>query len=221
MRTLKGLYILEAKSFEMIYGPQEQLEIAALADIYASPQTRESIAANPQLLAPAEVLFSGWSGPRLDEAFLDAAPNLKAVFYDAGAMGYILTPAVWEARRSRNQRNCGQFDSRGRVCFGHDPFLPEARLATGAPDPHRAALSSPGWRSGCYGRTVGLVSMGSVARILLRLLEPFELDVLVYDPYLSDEQAEAMGVKKAAPKRCSATATWSRSIRRCWRKRRE
>ena len=51
---------------------------------------------------------------------------------------------------------------------------------------------------GCYRRTVGLVSLGLIARTLLKLLAPFDLDVLVYDPYISGEAAETMGTTKVS-----------------------
>lgn len=198
MNKIKGLYILEAASFGLIYGPDERRDIAERVDIYESPQTRESIAANRELLAPAEVVFSGWSGPRLDEEFLDAAPNLKAIFYGAGAMGYMLTPAVWErgivvtSAITANSIPVAEY-TLATILFSlkHGWRLARQTRAERRFPPRDGA-------PGCYGRTVGLVSLGSIARILLRLLEPFELDVLVYDPYLSDEQAEAMGVTKAS-----------------------
>src|SRR5438067_240238 len=93
---LKGLYILGPSDFELIYGPEERRDIARRVDIYAPPQTRESVRQDPGVLAEADVIFSGWGGPRLDEAFLEAAPRLKALFYGAGTVGYMLTPAFWD-----------------------------------------------------------------------------------------------------------------------------
>src|SRR5438105_11882402 len=85
-RFPKALFILEAASRDLIYGPQEQHELEEHADFYAAPQSRESIASNPGLLRDVEVIFSGWGAPTMDKAFLDAAPNLKAVFYGAGSI---------------------------------------------------------------------------------------------------------------------------------------
>ena len=53
------------------------------------------IVTNPGLLADAEVIFSGWGAPMMDEAFLEAAPNLRAVFYGAGTIGYCTSEAFW------------------------------------------------------------------------------------------------------------------------------
>ncbi len=51
---------------------------------------------------------------------------------------------------------------------------------------------------GCYHSTVGLVSLGIIARTLLKLLKPFDLHVLAYDPHVSQEQAKAMNVELVA-----------------------
>ena len=121
MRKPKGLYILDTASFGLIYGPQEQREIAELVEIYAPPQTRESIAANPELLRPAEVIFSGWGRWLFDQAFLDAAPRLRAIFYGAGGMGNL--PHGLGARHCRHQCDYCQFDPCGGVHAGDDHLL--------------------------------------------------------------------------------------------------
>jgi phosphoglycerate dehydrogenase-like enzyme len=54
---------------------------------------------------------------------------------------------------------------------------------------------------GCYGETVGLIGAGQIGRKLIELLKPFQLRVLVVDPYLSDENAKALGVEKVAMSR--------------------
>src|SRR5438105_1978319 len=93
-QRMKGLYVLNSSDFGLIYGPAERRDIAELVDIIAAPQTRNVARENPGVLADAEVIFSGWGGPVLDEAFLDAAPKLKAFFYAAG--GLDVPPAVGE-----------------------------------------------------------------------------------------------------------------------------
>src|SRR4051794_12355286 len=95
MAKLRGLYVLDTDAYEMIFGPDERRDIERHVDIVAPPQTRQSLAARPELLRDVEVLFSGWGAPLADEAPLDRAPKLEAVFYAAGAVGYWMTEAVW------------------------------------------------------------------------------------------------------------------------------
>ncbi len=91
----KALFVLERRTCDLIYGAEVQASLREMADFYAEPQTRESVALHPEILEKVEVIFSGWGAPRMDRAFLDAAPNLKAVFYGAGTIGYFVTEDFW------------------------------------------------------------------------------------------------------------------------------
>ena len=42
------------------------------------------------------MIFSGWGGPEMDDEFLDAAPNLKVVFYGAGSFKWMVNDYFWE-----------------------------------------------------------------------------------------------------------------------------
>ena len=46
-----------------------------------------------------------------------------------------------------------------------------------------------------HGSTVGSVSLGAIARQLLELLSPFDLNVLVHDPFLTEHDAAVPGVR--------------------------
>src|SRR5688500_6846632 len=96
MPKLKGLFVLDADAFSMVYGPDERDAIAAHVEAVAAPQTSQSLARLPELMRDVDVLFSGWGAPVADDAFLDTAPNLKAIFYGAGAVGSWMTVAVWD-----------------------------------------------------------------------------------------------------------------------------
>jgi D-3-phosphoglycerate dehydrogenase len=46
------------------------------------------------------------------------------------------------------------------------------------------------------GKTLGVVGMGKVAAIVVRVAKALEMNVLVFDPYLTDRKAEELGVSK-------------------------
>ena len=92
----KGLYLLSESAFARIYGADTRREIEAQVEIVAPPQTAETIARDPAALADVQLIFSGWGMARVDEAFLDAAPDLEAIFYAAGTVRYFVTDALWE-----------------------------------------------------------------------------------------------------------------------------
>ncbi|MDQ1300533.1 MAG: hypothetical protein QG637_451, partial [Chloroflexota bacterium] len=91
----KGLYLLGAQNYERIYSAQQREQIAGLVEIVAPPQTADSIRQNLGLLGAVEIIFSGWGCPTLDKELLDAAPNLKIVFYGAGSIRAFTPDEFW------------------------------------------------------------------------------------------------------------------------------
>src|SRR5205823_3035900 len=96
MRPLRGLFILDEEAYRLAYGQSELRDINRHVELLAPCQNYASILDDASLLEKVEVIFSGWGGPRLDEAFLEAAPQLRALFYAAGSLSSILTEAVWK-----------------------------------------------------------------------------------------------------------------------------
>lgn len=47
-----------------------------------------------------------------------------------------------------------------------------------------------------FGKRLGTIGMGQIGSRVLELLEPFDMDVQTYDPYLSEERAAELGVTK-------------------------
>ena len=48
------------------------------------------------------------------------------------------------------------------------------------------------------GKRVGLIGCGHIGRRLVKYLQPFEVDISVYDPYLASEMPDAIGVVKTS-----------------------
>jgi phosphoglycerate dehydrogenase-like enzyme len=194
----KALYILDAGAFEKIYGLSEQAEIAELTEIYAPQQNRHVVAENPALLADAEIIFTGWGAPKLDNALLTAAPRLKAFFYGAGATGgtvapeayargIVVTSAAWA-----NAVPVAEYTVAAITLSLKQVFRSQREIyATGV----RARL--PEALAGAYGTVVGLVSLGAIGRLVverLRCALP-DAQIVVHDPFVDPADAAALGVE--------------------------
>ncbi|MCW3099266.1 MAG: glycerate dehydrogenase [Chthonomonadaceae bacterium] len=198
MAKLRALYILAEGALSLIYGPNEQRDIVAWADIYAPPQTRETIAQNPDLLRDAEAIFSGWGAPVLDTAFLNAAPDLKAFFYGAGATSGLIGPEAWErgivvtSASRANAVPVAEF-TLASIIFALKRALPMMRQGRKA---GKHVQSRP-TVAGTYGATVGLVSLGEIGRLVATRMAAVLPDVVVlaYDPFLAPELAAQYGVE--------------------------
>lgn len=95
-KMLKGLYVMSPNVFENVYSQESQEKIAEYCEILAPVMSKGELLENTELLKEVEVLFSSWGAPLFDETLLDAAPNLKVVFYGAGTLKHVLTDAFWQ-----------------------------------------------------------------------------------------------------------------------------
>ncbi len=179
----------------MIYGLEEQNEISRLVDVIGPPQTPDSILERPDLLQEVEIIFSGWGGPLLDEAFLEKAPNLKGVFYGAGTVRRLVTDAFWE----RDIVLCNAYAANAVPVseFTLASILLSLKLAWRCAAAKRGLTTMPSHSEipGAYGSTVGLVSFGMIARLVRERLRSFDLNVIGFDPLLSEEAAAEMDVE--------------------------
>ena len=195
----KAIYILDPASLDVIYGPEERQEIERRVHLYAPPQSSESIRENLSLLEDAELIFSGWGAPAMDEAFLAAAPKLRVLFYGAGSVRPFITEAFWRreiALTSAYAANAVPVAEYvlGAILLSLKNFW---QLAAGT----RSGL---GWGDhtrrvpGGFRSTVGLVSCGMIARKTLEMLRMFDLRRLVYCPFLTREEAQELGVERCS-----------------------
>jgi phosphoglycerate dehydrogenase-like enzyme len=191
----KGIYILAHENVEKIYGPDEQAAIARLVDIASPVVSREQVKEDRSLLRDVEFVFSGWGAPIFDEEFLDAAPKLRAVFYASGTVKGFVTEEFWERGIRLSGANSvfvlpvAEYTiSQILFCLKHGWHfaLETRRLRTYPPDMREVP--------GAYGTTVGLISLGAIARRVLELLRPYDLKVIAFDPFFPKEEAEELGI---------------------------
>jgi phosphoglycerate dehydrogenase-like enzyme len=195
MSKHKGLIILDRQGFELIYGDEHQAAISHRVELLAEPLTKEQALKRPELLAQADVIFSGWGAPKMDAEFLAAASRLKAVFYGAGSIRYFTTDEFW-ARRivvssayAMNAIPVAEY-TLATILLSLKNFWKQAfdsrRLGR---FPERSPCA------GAYGSKVGLISLGMIGRLVRERLRPYDLEVLAYDPFVTPEQATVLGIE--------------------------
>jgi phosphoglycerate dehydrogenase-like enzyme len=190
----KALYVLDSEAFEKIYGEEEREAIAGLADVYAPPQTGDSLAKNPRVLAEAEVILSGWGAPKMDGAFLEAAPRLRVVLYGAGSIRGVATPDLWERGVRITSAYAANAVPVSEYVLAAILFSLKRGWHFAFMTRHDRAMSGQGQVPGAYGSTVGLVSLGMVGRQVRERLRPFDLRVVAYDPFVTSEEARTLDV---------------------------
>ena len=89
----KAAFVMDPTSRDLIYAPEEKAELARLTDVADRVIPFREWTRHADILAEAEVLFSGWSAPLMDETFLNAAPKLRAAARSASSNE--LEPIEW------------------------------------------------------------------------------------------------------------------------------
>ena len=146
-------------------------------------------------LSEVEVLFGTWGLWRPTPAQLDALPNLKAVFYAAGSVKSFAPPflergvtvmSAWAANAVPvAEWTLAQILLANKGLHRNEREFGTARQGRGV------------FRGqGNFGATVSLLGAGQIGRRVIELLRPFQLNVCVFDPFLSAEGASELGVRK-------------------------
>lgn len=191
----KALYILADFAYDLIYGQPERDEIATLVNLIGPQQNAQSIAENPDLLADVEIILSGWGAPKLDESFLQAAPKLKAFLYGAGSVRNFTTEAFWDSNAILTSSYAANAIPVVEYTIS-TIFLSLKRFWAFADAIKRSGTyvrkqQKPDEVAGGFGSTVGLISLGMIGRLVAKRLQPFDLNVIAYDPFVTQAEAEA------------------------------
>ncbi|MFD4026277.1 hydroxyacid dehydrogenase [Streptomyces sp. NPDC058576] len=187
----------------------------AFADQILTPAVRERLArsvrlpdgavhadplagAGREVLGDAEILVTGWGCPPVDSAVLDAAPRLRSVVHTAGTVRGLITPECWSrgisvaSAAAANALPVAEY-TLAMILLTNKHILEGARELR----LRRGQFEDPVYRRvpGNYRRTVGILSASLIGRRVIELLAPHDLDVLLYDPYTTPRQAEALGAR--------------------------
>jgi phosphoglycerate dehydrogenase-like enzyme len=143
------------------------------------------------------VVLGHWGCPAFDDDALAALPNVRLLAYGAGTVRGVVTPALWArgitvtSAAAANAVPVAEFTLAAILFANKGVFVSRERLRD--PDGPRVRRPRP---IGNVDKRVGLIGASLVGRRVIELLAPFDLEVAVADPYLTDDEAAALGVVK-------------------------
>ena len=151
-------------------------------------------------MAGAEIIVTGWGTAAIAPAMLEAAPDLKLMCHAAGSIRHLVDVDAFVQRgirvctaRSALARGVAEFAFGMMLVSMKAVWRIHADTLQGVWD-RDAALE---WVCEPYGATVGIVGASCVGRDMVRLCKTLELEaILLYDPYTTAEEAEALGAVK-------------------------
>lgn len=161
------------------------------------------------LLARADILITGWGCGRLDEAVLDAAPNLRYILHAAGSAKHHVGQACWDrglqvsTAAEANAIPVAEY-TLAMILLANKNVLQLARVvhtlrSTVEPEDYYPQL-------GNFRKRVGVIGASKIGRHVLRLLRSYDLEVVVADPFLAPADAESLGVQLVSLEELAATS---------------
>ena len=194
-----AVFLAPAPTVDLVFGPdavQTVAERCRLIAPYVDVSDADAVLAS---LADAEIVLSSWGMPVMTPEVLRAAPQLRMIIYGAGTVKGFVSSEVF--RRSITVTSAAA--ANGRVVAEYvvalmTMCLKDAWRFVRDPDstiPYFAREKALPGADGFGSTTVGIVSASAVGRAVIDLLASYPCDVLLYDPYVSNEEAASMGVR--------------------------
>lgn len=162
--------------------------------------TPDTMQAYRSELAHTEYLFSTWGMPQLTEAQItDVFPNLKAVFYAAGTVQYFARPflncgvrvfSAWTA----NAVPVAEYTV-AQIVLANKGFFQGLRRQE--KDGRTAFYEYSHSFPGTYRVKIGILGVGSIGSLVLKMLQDYYVETYAYDPFASDEKLQQLGAKRA------------------------
>ena len=175
-----------------------------IKNVYATDDTvytKEDVLSEPEKFKDTEYLFSTWGMPAFtEEEIKRCLPSLKAVFYGAGTVQDFARPflncgikvfSAWAA----NAVPVAEYTV-AQIVLANKGFFSSNRLAKMGD--RKAASQCFHSYPGNYNVKIGIIGAGMIGKLVINMLKNYNLEVLVFDPFLPDEKAKELGVKKVS-----------------------
>jgi phosphoglycerate dehydrogenase-like enzyme len=207
MSKPKVWYIQPEGHTRQVFRPEHFQRMLDEFDVTVNPEPRnlpvEELAAG---IAGYDAMVTGWGAPMLTDGFFENADKLQIIAHSAGSVKAFLTQEL--VARYMLPRNIACYGSNLAIAYNVAESAVGMILMTSRLWPHFIDnfRETGTWRpdtirwNGRYllGSKVGIVSASAVGRHVIRLLQPWDLDILIYDPYLSDDEAARLNVTKVS-----------------------
>lgn len=192
----KAAFMMHPAFFYDVYSEETRKKISEQVEVNLPLITEDNINYYTEELKTVEFVFTGWGAPRFDEALLNKMPALRVIYYAAGTVRQVVTPEVWRrgirvtTASTINAIPVSQY-TLATILFSLKngwqlmrKVREEKTFKNGVFQPSR----------GIYQAKIGLVSLSSIGRDVAELLAPFGVEIVAYDPYVTQEEADRYNV---------------------------
>ena len=198
VKTMKiALLGSDEDKFNLVFSKDVMNELKKRGELSSDLINKENLEKHKDFLSDCEVVFSTWGMLQLSEEEIKKyMPKLKCVFYAAGSVQGFATPFL----------NCGvkvfsafaanavpviEYTVSQIVLASKGFYQGAKRYRLAFP----SAVAHTQKSKGNFGIKVGLVGLGVIGSGVAEKLKDYDVEVLAYDPFCSEERAAELRVK--------------------------
>ena len=183
---------------EIIFSERDQQRLNSLGDVRWTQSPKPiSVEQACELLADCEIGLGGWDTPYPNAALMAACPQLRLWEHAAGSVKKMFGPHlkgrdIMIASCNPALAECVAEATLGIIILGLKGYFEDVRKGRGQ--------EVPPWTNSrtLYGVTIGVIGASTVGRKVIEYLKAFPCRIMLYDPFVSEDQAERMGVHLSA-----------------------
>ena len=179
---------------------EDHLERLARTSRLVSPEPYRDFESLEEHLPRVEVLVTSWGCPPVNAEVIDQLPRLQLIAHLAGSVKGFLDDVVW--RRGIRVTNAVAANAipvaeytLAAILFANKRVFQLNRFYRQHKE-NRAPWTREAPDVGNYHKTIGIVGASHVGRLVIDYLKPFDLRVLLYDPYVTPLAARELGATK-------------------------
>lgn len=199
---MKTVFLCNSESaFRWVYAEDTIRKIRSITEAEDKVYTKDEVMSSPELFADTEYIFSTWGMPIFTVEEIKAVfPSLRCVFYGAGSVQGLAGPflecgvkvfSAWAA----NGVPVAEFTVAQIILANKGFFTASRHMSSGeVGDAHTAAGKYPG----NFGSKIGIIGAGMIGKMVIRMLRKYRLECVVFDKFLSDDEAAELGVVKCS-----------------------
>lgn len=196
---LNGYDKVDEHIISVVYCEKARKELNKIAGLDFFNYTKDDIAGNPQKFKDVKYIFSTWGMPTFNEKEIEEYfPNLECVFYAAGTVQSFARPFLNKGKKvfsawGANAEPVAEYAA-AQIILAGKGFFGMGKI-TSRKD-YEGTKDYSNRFAGNYNTKVGIIGAGMIGKAVIKKLKDYKLEFLVFDPFLPDETAYELGVKK-------------------------
>ena len=179
--------------------PRIMEKLKSFGEVVENPYDRNLTAEEMvEFAKDAEIIVTGWGTPCFEKKYVEQMPKLRLIAHSAGSVASLVAPEIYEMGILVASGNdvFAKSVAEGCLCY---TLAALRRL-----EHYIGVMRDGGWKEtvfqnrGLFGKKIGLVGFGTIAKHFANLIRWFNCEILIYSSHLSNEEAATYGARTAS-----------------------